>query len=285
MFHQALRSSCCSIALLIFAISTAAAEVKIVKDLPYKLGDALSSYETERCKLDLYLPTGEKNFATLVWFHGGGLTAGSKDEAFTTKLATSWAEAGIAVVAVNYRLSPKATYPAYIDDAAASLHWTLEHIAEQGGDPSRIYLGGHSAGGYLAAIVGLSESVQKRHAIASDSIAGIIPVSGQMMTHYQIRIERGLTKFNVIADEAAPIYHARKSTPPMLVIYADRDMASRAEENAFFVSTIEAAGNTQVVGLVVNDRDHGSVAARMSESDDPGRKALLEFIEQSAKRP
>lgn len=278
MFHQALRSSCFAVALVILVGSPAAAETKVVKDLSYKSGDALSTYETERCKLDLYLPAGEKNFPTLVWFHGGGLTAGSKEEAFTTKLASSWAESGIAVVAVNYRLSPKATYPAYIDDAAASLAWTIQNIAKHGGDPQRVFLGGHSAGGYLAAIVGLNENVLERHSLTTKNVAGIIPVSGQMMTHYQIRIERKLQKFNVIADDAAPIYHSRESTPPMLVIYADRDMASRAEENAFFVATMQAAGNKRVTGLMVKDRDHGSIASQMADGNDTARIALLEFL-------
>jgi len=97
--------------------------------------------------LDVYLPKGKKDFATLVWFHGGGLKIGDKgsrksgDSGGTALLATSFAEIGIAeigiaeigiavigiavigiaVVVPNYRLSPEATFPAYIQDAAAAV--------------------------------------------------------------------------------------------------------------------------------------------------------------------
>src|SRR5512140_2563956 len=80
-----------------FAI--AGPEVTIVRDQPYRAGDALSPYERERCRLDVYLPAGERGFATLVWFHGGSLTAGKKANA--DELARRLAERGVAVATVN----------------------------------------------------------------------------------------------------------------------------------------------------------------------------------------
>lgn len=97
------------------------------KDLPYRSGD------------DLIRPTDEKGFSTVVWFHGGGLTGGSKS--FPDGLL----DQGIAVAAVNYHLHPKVKSPAYVEDAAAAVAWVFKNIEQYGGDPKRIYVSGHSA--------------------------------------------------------------------------------------------------------------------------------------------
>lgn len=143
-------------------LSHAATEVRVLANVPYKHGDSLTPYEKERCILDVYLPKDGKAFNSLVWFHGGGLTKGDKDgrqdpkdTVKTSAIARSLAAAGIAVITPNYRFSPTVTFPAYIDDAAAAVAWTRSHIAEYGGDPSRVFVGGHSAGGYLALMLGM----------------------------------------------------------------------------------------------------------------------------------
>jgi acetyl esterase/lipase len=249
---------------------------KVLPDLPYKSG-TLTDYERERCKLDLYLPSGA-GFPTLVWFHGGGLKSGDADLPFTAQIAQALADDGIGFAVVRYRYSPRVKFPAYVEDAAASFAWTVRHIAAHGGDARRVFMGGHSAGGYLAAIVGLDGRYLQAHGLTLAAVAGLIPVSGQMLTHYTIREERGLQKFNVSADEAAPIFHCRPDTPPLLVLYADKDMATRQEENVYFVSTMKAAGNKRVHGVLVADRDHGTIARNLANRDDPARQAVIKFI-------
>jgi acetyl esterase/lipase len=250
--------------------------VRVLTNVPYKEGVVLSAYEQQRCKLDLYLPEGLKAFPTLVWFHGGGLKEGAKND--VSGLARSLAREGIAVVCPNYRLSPKATYPAYVKDAAAASAWTCKRIADYEGNPGRVYVGGHSAGGYLAFMLGVDDRWLRECGLERTNIAGLIPVSGQTMTHYTIREERGLGKFNFVADDAAPVYYGRKDTPPMLVLYADHDMLARQEENELLVAIMKGAGNSNVIGRLLRDRDHGSIAQRLEREQDPGRQALIEFI-------
>lgn len=259
--------------------------LKVVENLAYKSGDSLSDYEKERCKLDLYLPAGKTGFATLVWFHGGGITSGSKDEAFTKPIVRSLAESGIAVASVSYRLSPKATYPAYVDDSAAAVAYVYRHIAEHGGDATKVYVGGHSAGGYLIALLAMDERYLQKAGMKPGDVAGYIPVSAQLLTHYTIRDERGEGKFAITADEAAPIHYARKDIPPMLVLYAEHDMASRLEENQFFTAVLRAAGNKTVKEQLIKDRTHGSIASRMAEPEDPAKKALLDFMKVEPAKP
>ncbi|HWI58761.1 MAG TPA: cellulase family glycosylhydrolase, partial [Bacillota bacterium] len=257
-------------------------EVSVLKDLVYKSTAGLSDYEQVRCKLDLYLPQGKTGFATLVWFHGGALKEGNKDDQFNVRIAKSLANAGLGVAMANYRLSPRAKYPSYVEDAAAAVAWAQKHIAEHGGDPKRVFVGGHSAGGYLTFMIGLDGRYLRQAGSAPGSLAGLIPVSGQTMTHYTIRDERGLPHDTIIADEAAPIHYARKDAPPMLVLYADHDMPARAEENQFLVAALKAAGAKQVTGQMISDRDHGSVAGNIAQPGDPAAQAILAFIDSTA---
>jgi acetyl esterase/lipase len=270
------------------ASTTAAFETKVLKDIPYK-DDVVSQtpYEQERCKLDLTMPAGAKGFATYVWFYGGGLKNGAKDlrTEYCAEIRASLAQGGVAVVTPDYRLSPKAKYPAYVDDAAAAFAWTVKHIAEHGGDPRKVFIGGHSAGGYLALLVGMDPERLKPHGLTLGSVAGIAQVSGQVLTHYTVREERGQARYGITSDEAAPAFYIRKSLPPILTIYAQNDMLSRAEENMFFVTTLKAAGHTENYSLRVDDRDHGTVGHSIRNLDDPARLAILNFIaKQSAAR-
>jgi acetyl esterase/lipase len=270
------------------ASTTAAFETKVLKDIPYK-DDVVSQtpYEQERCKLDLTVPAGAKGFATYVWFYGGGLKNGAKDlrTEYCAEIRASLAQGGVAVVTPDYRLSPKAKYPAYVDDAAAAFAWTVKHIAEHGGEPRKVFIGGHSAGGYLALLVGMDPERLKPHGLTLGSVAGIAQVSGQVLTHYTVREERGQARYGITSDEAAPAFYIRKSLPPILTIYAQNDMLSRAEENMFFVTTLKAAGHTENYSLRVDDRDHGTVGHSIRNLDDPARLAILNFIaKQSANR-
>src|SRR5690606_17517321 len=110
-------------------------------------------------------PVRNAKLPVIVWFHGGGITGGEK---FVPKELMNQ---GVVVMAVNYRLSPKVSNPAYIEDAAAAVAWAFRHAAEFGGDTGRIYVAGHSAGGYLTAMVGLDKQWLARHQIDANRIA------------------------------------------------------------------------------------------------------------------
>ena len=90
----------------------------------------------------------------IIWLHGGGWVVGDLDteHPWATRLADG---SGAVVISVGYRLAPEHPFPAAFDDAYAVLTWTAEHAAELGIDPDRIAVGGHSAGGGLAAGVAL----------------------------------------------------------------------------------------------------------------------------------
>jgi acetyl esterase/lipase len=258
------------------AQAAAAQPPQVITGIAYKTGPNLTGYEKQQCRLDVYLPPGRKGFPTLVWFHGGALKAGDKKD--IARIALSLAQEGLALVAVEYRLSPKATYPAYIQDGAAAFAWARAHISGYGGDPARLYIGGHSAGAYLALMIGLDPRYLTAAGLSLSSIAGIIPISGQTMTHYTVRAERGIGMYTIIADEAAPVHYCRKDTPPMLVLYADHDEPAREQENEYLVAVMKAAGNQRVTGMLIANRTHGTILGHVADKDDPARNAILNFI-------
>ena len=196
-------------------------------------------YINERCVLDLYYPEAIEEFPTVVWFHGGGLTGGNKT------IPEELKGKGMAVVAVNYRLYPKIKAPVYIEEAAAAVAWVFNHIEEFGGRPDLIFISGHSAGGYLASMVGLDQRWLEKHDIDANRIAGLIPFSGHTITHFTVRKERGIEGTQPIVDDLAPLYHVRKDAPPLLLITGDREMEmmGRYEENAYLMRMMKVVGH------------------------------------------
>ncbi|MDO9256147.1 MAG: alpha/beta hydrolase [Bacteroidales bacterium] len=198
-------------------------------------------YINVRCVLDMYYPEKAKGFSTIIWFHGGGLTAGYKE------IPQALKEKGFCVVGVNYRLYPKVKAPAYIEDAAAAVAWVFQNIKNFGGDSTLIFLSGHSAGGYLSLMVGLDMKWLKKYDIDANRIAGLIPLSGQAITHFTVRNERGIPETQPVIDDLAPLYHVRADAPPLLLITGDREMEllGRYEENAYLARMMKIAGHNQ----------------------------------------
>ena len=196
-------------------------------------------YIKERCVLDLYYPEEKEGYPTVVWFHGGGLSAGNKS------IPKELKEQGMAVVAVNYRLYPKIKAPVYIEDAATAVAWVFNHIEEFGGDPDMLFISGHSAGGYLASMVGLDQRWLEKRDIDANRIAGLIPFSGHTITHFTVRKERGIKGTQPVVDDLAPLYHVRKDAPPLLLITGDREMEmmGRYEENAYMWRMMKVVGH------------------------------------------
>lgn len=214
------------------------------------------AYINERCVLDIYIPKKVKNFSTVIWFHGGGLTGGNKE------IPKYLQEKGIAVIGVNYRLSPKVNAAKAIDDAAAATAWVFKNIKNFGGAPNLIFISGHSAGGYLASMVALDKNYLAKYAIDANQLAGIIPFSGHTITHFTIRKEKGFPEYKPLIDEFAPLYFVRADAPPMLLITGDRELEllGRYEENAYMLRMMKLAGHKQSTLYELQGFDHGGMA-------------------------
>ncbi|MEM9329557.1 MAG: alpha/beta hydrolase [Bacteroidota bacterium] len=234
------------------------AKYNIEENIPYYAGHLLhqDAYIAERCLLDIYYPEGVEDFPTVVWFHGGGLKRGEKE------IPEALKGQELAVVGVNYRFYPKVGAPKYIEDAAAAVAWVFQNIEQYGGDRSALFVSGHSAGGYLASMIGLDKSWLATHGIDADSIAGLIPFSGHTITHFTVREEKGIDGRQPIIDELAPLYHVRADAPPLLLITGDREMEllGRYEENAYMMRMMKLAGHQDTRIFELDGYGHGMTA-------------------------
>jgi acetyl esterase/lipase len=244
-------------------------DYQIAENISYRDGAELTEYMKQRCRLDVYYPTAVKDVPTVVWFHGGGLTAGEKSVPEGLK------ENGIAVVAVNYRLSPQVKTPAWLEDAAAAVAWTLNHIETYGGSRKKVFVSGHSAGGYLTSMVGLDKRWLAAHDLDANEIAGLIPFSGHTITHFRTRAERGIPGTQPIVDELAPLFHVRRDAPPLLLITGDREleMQGRYEENAYLWRMMQVVKHPDTTLYELDGFDHG----QMVQSAHP---LLIRFVKK-----
>lgn len=233
-------------------------------------------------KLDLYLTAQQKlPGAVLVWFHGGGLTSGSKDGATDINIADFWRSKGINVITVNYQLAPAAKFPAYLQDAALAVAWVKNNAVKLRVDPSKIYVGGHSAGAWLATMLAMDEHYLRDNAIDPKSIAGFISLSGQMTTHFTVRKERGLNDLPVIVDDAAPSYYVRADIPRLLLLIGDHDWPARLEENQLLFAQFTQLAKTDKASFhIIKDRDHNSIYERIAQPEDETQKIIAAFMGQ-----
>lgn len=246
---------------------------KTERNVSYRSDSQTDEYIRDRCVLDIYYPEEQDDFATIVWFHGGGLTAGKKF------IPNAFKRQNIAVVAVNYRLYPKVKAPAYIEDAAAAVAWVFNHISEYGGDRNRIVVSGHSAGGYLTTMIGLDSTYLAPYDIHPNEIAALIPYSGHTITHFTVRKERGIQGNIPIVDHLAPLFHVKANAPPIILITGDRELEllGRYEETAYFERMMKIAGHEQTILYELDGFNHGEMAI-------PAHQILLKYVKANIQK-
>lgn len=268
------------------AAATAKSSVTVTKNIAYGEDDP-------RQKLDLFLPddaTAESPVPVLIFFHGGGWSAGSKQnyQAFAKMIAAH----GYAVVLPNYRLFPTVTFPTFVEDAAAATHWVQKQLGEQSqgkADPSRIVLSGHSAGAHLATLIAFD-----RHYLEDaggkagpDAIAGVLGVSGPYaMLPSKVPPIKDI--FGNYADDpnTMPLTVAigGKDQPPALLMHGRRDWLVPLDQTLQLEKAIKGAGGDVEVAAY-DQYKHIDIMPhfRASKEDDSVKLKMLEFLEARLK--
>lgn len=241
--------------LLFCVVAVFAEDYKFVENIPYSSSD--DAYAKERCKLDVYSPADKADCPVVVWFHGGGLEGGGKFIPGELK------NCGYVVVGVNYRLLPKCTPADCIDDAAAAVAWVFKNIEKYGGSSKKVFVSGHSAGGYLTDMVGLEKKWLAKYGVDANQIAGLLPFSGQCVTHYNVRKLQGKQPLDPTIDEYAPLAHLRADAPPIIIISGDRELElyGRYEEQAYFWRMLKLVGHKDCLLYEMQGFDHGAMAS------------------------
>jgi acetyl esterase/lipase len=151
-------------------------EVRSVRDQAYYEGPDANRL---RHRLDLFLPKDKENFPVLFFVHGGAWFMGDKSLfGRYSEVGKCLARHGIGAVLPNYRLSPGVKHPEHIRDVARAFAWTVRNIKNYGGDPTQLFVGGHSAGGHLCTLLATDPIYLKNEGIDTSLIKGIVAVSG-----------------------------------------------------------------------------------------------------------
>ena len=274
------------ITLLVFVSCqiTALAEqdtVRVVADIDYV---PQATYQDNRDKLDLYLPEGRQKFPVLLWIHGGALMRGDKEG--SSHVGQRFASEGIGTVVINYRLSPHVMHPAHIQDSARAFAWITQHIASYGGNPDAVFVSGHSAGAYLAALLALDKRYLAEHRLLPSSIRGIVPISGFFYVE-RVAPHRSKAVWGEDAakwPEASPARYVHSDNPPVLLIYADGDEPWRRDQNEDMAAALNQTKHPDISVKQVRHRDHSTIFSQIDKGDEVSN-LMLEFIKRHSSSP
>ena len=236
-----------------------------------------TDYPNDWDKLDILLPKGVDGVPIVFFVHGGSLMQDDKtDGEYLAPLLRQ----GIGVVTTNYRLSPAVMHPAHVEDIAAAFAWVVEHIESYGGDAGRLYLAGHSAGGYLVALMALDPSYLGVHGLDFSAFRGVVPISPFLYveeTAPNRDTSVGGTDVAVWRQASVSSYIG-PDKPPMLLLEADGDADWRRNQIQRLARELRAAGNRNVEAVTVANRRHMTLLYEMANDDDPCLQLVADFV-------
>jgi acetyl esterase/lipase len=230
---------------------------QIVADVPYG-NDAQQ-------KLDIYNPNpnprppGVAPPPVVVFFYGGSWSSGSRAE--YKFVGNALASRGIMVVIADYRLYPQVSYPDFIEDSAQAVAWTRRHIAAYGGDPRRLFVMGHSAGAYNAAMVALDPRWLAEFNASPAMLSGWIGIAGPY--NFLPIVDKAVKPVFHFPDTPAdsqPIAHATSATPPTLLLSGTGDTTVDPIRNSAQLATALRAAHADVQAISYQGVGHAALA-------------------------
>ena len=269
------------------------AKLNVKRDVPY--ADSTDPRQT----LDIYTPEGARNLPVVFWIHGGGWQAGDKTSIQLKPQA--FVDKGFVFVSTGYRLLPNVEIAEIFRDIAKSVRWVHRHIADQGGDPNRILVMGHSAGAQLAALISIDDRYLKAEGLSLGIIKGCVPVDGDTYDVPAI-IETDETRRRVHGLPQAKVGHREKfgndpakhrdysavthiakgkGIPPFLILHVAEhpDVSAQAER---LFNALKAA-DIPVKRFPARETTHSKINENLGLLDDPSTKALFEFVSEALK--
>lgn len=214
-----------------------------------------------------------------VFMHGGGWTGGYKE--WMHFMAPCFTEAGVSFASVGYRLAPQHCFPEGYVDAHTGVAALYHKAEELGVDRSRIFVGGHSAGGHYAALMAVNDNWQASHGVPQDVIKGCLPISGV----YDFGPRSGLSmrprflgpeEDGSVEETASPLMQIRR-TPPFLLAHGSVDFPHLMTQAERMEEALRKAGG-DVERIVMDGRDHFSASYAGGERDGPWVPRALEWI-------
>ncbi|MGE0736616.1 MAG: alpha/beta hydrolase [Alphaproteobacteria bacterium] len=215
-------------------------------------------------KLDIYRPKRidpAAGLPVLVFFHGGAWTNGTKE--WMGFMAPPLTDIPIVYVAANYRLAPAIRYPTIVEDCMAATAWVRDNIRAYGGDPERLYVGGHSAGGHLAALVALDSGRGQAMGLPQGAIKACLTISAAfdfrardaLAGTMERRVYEQVLAREADDEPASPIVHVRRNAPPFFIAWGERDFPRLIKQGNAMAAALKQSG-VAVETMVIPETDH-----------------------------
>jgi acetyl esterase/lipase len=246
------------------------------------------SFDAERHLLDVYAPRQQKAakpYPVVVFIHGGSWNSGNKD--FYSFVGRRLAKQGVVAVVINYRLSPKVEVPAMADDCARAVVWTTQHIQEYGGDPQRLFVMGHSAGGGFAALLAADNRLLERRGLVQNPIKGAIldDPAGLDMLDYLTKLEypndaQYLIPYgrnSEVWKDVSALYHVTAAAPPFLLFIGGETYPSIRNSSRKFEQKLVTLGHSPKF-MVLPGKKHAPMVLQLYWKDNVIYQELLEMV-------
>ncbi|ASU38735.1 esterase [Herbaspirillum sp. meg3] len=242
-----------------------------------------------RQKLDIYVPrepAAGKAPPVVVFFYGGSWNDGSrKDYDFVGEALSS---RGFIVVVADYRVYPEVKYPEFLKDSAQAVAWTLQHAGEYGGDLKRVFVMGHSAGAYNAAMVALDARWLKGAGVSPRQLCGWIGLAGP---YDFLPIENADVKpvfwFPDSPLDSQPVRHVGDDSPAALLIASHKDKIVNAVRNTGGMAQLLRDHRVPVEEIYFDNTSHATLVASLSRPFRhlaPTLDRIADFIENTPSR-
>ena len=246
--------------------------------------------------LDASVPDGTGPFPVAILVHGGGWSRGDKGGSSTpgdSADITPWFgllnDAKFTWFSINYRLAPQNRWPACLEDVQAAIRWVKAHAADYKGDPRRIVLFGHSAGGHLVCLAATLAGDDTR----VQAVVGFAPVTdheqdlvqrGGLSTSLQNLLNRPkdvTPESRAILHEISPINHVKPGLPPFLIVQGDADKTVPYQQSLNFIARLKENGVPCEL-ITVKGAPHGLL---LWDSADPSyRQKLLSWLNRQVRQ-
>jgi acetyl esterase/lipase len=210
---------------------------KLLDGVPYRTVDG------QILTCDLYVPQGEGPFPTVLFVHGGGWSGGDRKQ--LRRQASFLAERGFFGMAIDYRLAPAYPSPASFEDAQAAVVWLRSHASQYHLDPNRIAAVGSSAGGHLAAMLGVSSGPQSNPATKVEAVVSFNGIFDLNTMPPSAMVEKFIgSPCSTALDRcksASPIAYVQSGLPPFLILHGTADKTAPYAQATSMVATLQAA--------------------------------------------
>jgi acetyl esterase/lipase len=242
------RRTCAILTIACFAFVTGCTKFDLLNStVPtwgYSRTSNISYGSLPQQKLDVYQPChSAPGTRVVIFFYGGDWQAGSKDD--YRFAAQAFVSKGFVTVMPNYRLYPSVTFPAFIQDGAQAIKWVHDNIARFNGDPTHVYVAGHSAGAHIAALLTLDGRYLQAVGLDRSAIHATLALSGP---YDFVPSQDDLPVFSMKPNDTSPdpniepIHFVDGKEPPMLLIHGSADETVDRSNASRLAAQIRAAG-------------------------------------------